>query len=94
MPLRIERRVSATENTLVLEGWLRGPEVAEFATVAGSLRVPLQIDLAHLAGADATGIAMLQVQRARGATLTNASPYIELLLRAHADNPSDESGGS
>jgi hypothetical protein len=83
MPLRIVTRVAKTENALVLDGWLSGPEVAEFERVADSLGVPLQIDLAHVAGADSAGLAALRAQLARGAALTNATPYIDLLLRTY-----------
>lgn len=90
MPLRIVTRVAQIQNALVLEGWLTGPEVAEFERVATTLSIPLCIDLAQLAGADAMGVAALQTQRERGATLTNTSPYIELLLRAHVAIISDD----
>ncbi len=84
MPLRIVTRVEKdSPKALVLDGWLSGPEVEEFETVAASLPMPLRIDLAHVTGADAAGVAALQAQRARGAMLTNASPYIELLLQAY-----------
>ena len=87
MPLRILTRAGKTENVLVLEGWLSGPEVAEFVTLAGSLPLPLRIDLGHVAGADPAGLAALQAERMRGATLTQASPYIELLLQVHPAAP-------
>jgi hypothetical protein len=90
MPLRIEARVSSAENRLILDGWLNGPEVTEFEHAAASLGLPLQIDLAHVAGADRGGIAALHAQRARGATLANASRYVELLLDAHLASPADE----
>lgn len=93
MPLRIVTRVGNVENLIVLEGWLSGPEVMEFETVADELAMPLQIDLTHVAGADITGIAALHAQQARGAKLTNASPYLEVLLRSHAAPPPDSSRG-
>ncbi len=84
MPLRIVTRLEKNAATaLVLDGWLSGPEVEEFEAVAASLAAPLRIDLAHVKGADAAGVAALQAQRARGAALDNVSPYIELLLRAY-----------
>ncbi len=84
MPLRIVTRVEKNAATaLVLDGWLSGPEVEEFEAAAASVSVPLRIDLAHVKGADAAGVAALHAQRARGAALTNASPYIELLLQAY-----------
>ena len=91
VPLRIQTRVGKAENSLVLDGWLTGPEVAEFERVACSLTIPLRIDLAHVTGADSAGVAALHAQRTRGAALANASPYIELLLHAYLgtspDNP-------
>ncbi len=92
MPLRIVTRLVGTKNALVLDGWLTGPEVAEFERVAASVDLPLEVDLAHVTGADAPGVAALRAQQARGATLTNASPYIELLLRAHVTILSDGTG--
>jgi len=93
MPLRIVTRVGGAENVVVLEGWLSGPEVAEFETVTDALAMPLQVDLTHVAGADITGIAALHAQQARGAKLTNASPYLEVLLRSHAAPPPDSPRG-
>jgi hypothetical protein len=89
MALRIQARAGTKENVLVLEGWLSGPEVAEFVTLAGSLEQPLRIDLTHVAGADPAGIHALQAERMRGATLAQASPYIELLLRTHVGDTAD-----
>ena len=84
MPLRIVTRVEKNAGTaLVLDGWLSGPEVDEFEAVAAKVSLPLCIDLAHVTGADAAGVAALHAQQARGAALTNASPYIELLLHAY-----------
>jgi len=85
VPLRIVTRVEKNAGTaLVLDGWLSGPEVEEFEAVAESASLPLRIDLAHVTGADAAGVRALHAQRARGAALANASPYIELLLHAYA----------
>ncbi len=93
MPLRIQSRVDKTESSLVLDGWLTGPEVAEFERVACSLSIPLRIDLAHVTGADSAGVAALHAQRTRGATLANASPYIDLLLRAYLGTMPDDPCG-
>lgn len=87
MPLRIEVRQHSTENTLALEGWLKGPEVEELERLAAWIKPPFRIDLVQLAGADADGVTALQALIERGAVLANASPYIELLLRAHAKTP-------
>jgi len=84
VPLRIVTRVEKNGTALVLDGWLSGPEVDEFEAVAESASLPLRVDLAHVKGADAAGVAALHAQQARGAALTNASPYIELLLHAYA----------
>ncbi len=95
VPLRIVTRTERNApTTLVLDGWLSGPEVEEFEAVAASLSVPPRIDLAHVTGADAAGVAALHAQQARGATLANASPYIELLLRAYlAEAPTARGSG-
>jgi hypothetical protein len=94
MPLRIATHIEDTGNVLILEGWVSGPEVAELETVAGALSLPLRIDLTHVAGADLAGVAALHAQRARGATLVNGSPYVELLLRTHvADVPAPSGSG-
>ena len=49
-----------------------------------SAGLPLRIDLAQLAGADAEGRRSLWRQKRRGACLTGASPYIGLLLERSA----------
>ena len=68
------------EARVELHGRLSGPEIVEFRTACASLPPPVRIDLENLSGASADGILALREQRARGARLTGASPYIELLL--------------
>jgi hypothetical protein len=95
--LVVERaEVGATE--LAVHGWLSGPEVAEFERVAGTVPLPMRIDLSQLAGADQAGLLALCAQRARGACLANASPYISLLIKAQEEAgpgrpPSPHRGG-
>jgi hypothetical protein len=68
------------EVRIELHGRLSGPEVAEFQQACASQPKPLRIELENLSGASADGILALKEQRARGARLTGASPYIDLLL--------------
>jgi hypothetical protein len=53
-------------------------EVERVAAAAGDQ--PLRIDLAHLVGVDPAGLQTLRRLRGRGARLTGASPFVELLL--------------
>ena len=89
MTLRIVQQVTADETEIVLHGWLRAEDITEFEDMAALAGLPLRIDLEHLAGANADGLQALLRQEERGAHLTGASPYIELLLSrtAGADVP-------
>jgi hypothetical protein len=78
--LQIVGRVVEGEAVVELHGWLSELEIAEFEGECAQHPPPLRIDLKNLAGASADGILALKEQRARGARLTGASPYIELLL--------------
>lgn len=80
MTLQIVVREAEPEPVIELHGWLRGPEIGEFQDACSHHTLPLRIDLENLSGASADGILALKEQRARGAVLTGASPYIELLL--------------
>jgi hypothetical protein len=71
------------EALVELHGRLSGPEIAEFQTACAAQGAPLRIGLENLSGASAEGILALKEQRARGARLVGASPYIELLLGDH-----------
>jgi hypothetical protein len=71
------------EARLELHGRLAGPEIAEFQVACATQAAPLRIDLENVSGASADGILALKEQRARGARLVGASPYIELLLGDH-----------
>jgi hypothetical protein len=78
--LQIVGHVVQGEAVVELHGWLSGPEIDEFKGECAQHPPPLRIDLKNLHGASAGGILALKEQRARGARLTGASPYIELLL--------------
>ena len=78
--LRIDVEHSGGECLVALHGWLTGEEVGVFETSCASLEPPFRIDLANLAGADKRGLSALLAQQGRGARITCASPYIELLL--------------
>jgi hypothetical protein len=85
--LQIMGRVVEGEAVVELHGWLSGPEIAEFQDECAHHQPPLRIDLKNLHGASADGILALKEQRARGARLTGASPYIELLLGSARRDP-------
>lgn len=78
--LRIDVERAGRDCLVALHGWLTGEEVEVFETSCASLELPFRIDLANLAGADTRGLSALLAQRGRGARITGASPYIELLL--------------
>lgn len=80
MTLQIVGRVVEGEAVVELHGWLSELEIDEFKGECAQHPPPLRIDLKNLSGASADGILALREQRARGARLTGASPYIELLL--------------
>ena len=80
MTLQIVGRVVEGEAVVELHGWLSELEISEFQSECALHPPPLRIDLKNLSGASADGILALKEQRARGARLTGASPYIELLL--------------
>jgi hypothetical protein len=63
-----------------LEGWLEGEAVAELERVVNGGSGPLRLDLSELRSADTVGLAALRAQRASGAVIVGASPYIRLLL--------------
>ena len=78
--LRINQQVAEDGTVILLHGWLRADHITEFENVAALAGLPLRIDLEHLAGANEDGLRALLRQEERGARLTGASPYIELLL--------------
>lgn len=80
MTLQIVGRMVEGEAVVELHGWLSELEIGEFQSECAQHPPPLRIDLKNLSGASADGILALKEQRARGARLTGASPYIELLL--------------
>jgi hypothetical protein len=85
MPFRIVVRVGGDAVVLELNGWLREAEVALFEEACASQGAPVRIDLENLLGLDAEGLQALHRQRARGVSMTGASPYIELLMSRTAD---------
>lgn len=84
MTLRIDLLAGTSPATIALHGWLSAAEVAEFERTAAEAGLPLRIDLAQLAGADAEGRRSLCRQERRGACLIGASPYIGMLLERSA----------
>jgi hypothetical protein len=92
MTLRIDLLAGKGSATIKLHGWLSAAEVAEFERTVAEAGMPLRIDLAQLAGADAEGRRCLCWQERRGASLTGASPYIGLLLERCAGEAEGEPG--
>jgi len=90
MTLRIDLLAGKGPATIALHGWLSAAEVAEFERTVAEAGLPLRIDLAQLAGADAEGRRCLCRQERRGASLTGASPYIGLLLERSAGGAEGE----
>jgi hypothetical protein len=88
--LQIVSRAAEQEPVIELHGWLRGPEIVEFQEACALNSLPFRIDLENLSGASADGILALKEQRARGAHLTGASPYIELLLTGGPRDPAKD----
>ena len=89
--LRIDVQHAGGECLVGLHGWLTGEQVPVFETSCASLELALRIELAHLFGADARGLAALIAQGKRGARLTGASPHIELLLEGAVGVPGGDS---
>ena len=81
MALQVVCRKLESQSVVELHGWLTGPEIEEFEKACAATPQPLLIHLENLAGASPDGVLALKGQRARGARLVGASPYIELLLR-------------
>jgi hypothetical protein len=81
MTLQMVCRTVENESVIELHGWLSGAEVQEFQKACRAHMLPVRIDLENLAAASPDGILALKEQRARGALLSGASPYIELLLQ-------------
>ena len=90
MTLQIVCRAVEDETVVELHGWLSGPEIVEFQRACATGRSRRRIDLQNVVGASPEGIVALKEQRARGAQLSGASPYIELLL----GGPGTETRGS
>lgn len=93
MTLQIVSVRAAGEARIELHGRLSGPEIAEFQAACAAQAPPLHIDLENLSGASPDGILALKEQRARGARLIGASPYIELLLSGGASDAPRRGGG-
>jgi hypothetical protein len=92
MTLQIVSLLVEGEGRIELHGRLTGLEIAEFQAACASQTPPFRIELANLSGASTDGILALKEQRARGARLTGASPYIELLLSGVASSPRGKGG--
>jgi hypothetical protein len=82
MTLRIFEQVNEDEAMVALHGWFSAAEVTVVETLAAAQSRPLTIELGGLVGVDTEGLRSLRRLRERGAHLTGASPYIELLLKS------------
>jgi hypothetical protein len=85
VPIRIEVRSEGAECTLEMRGWLRSPEIEVFERACASQTLPFRIDLGQLVNVDDAGRRALLRQRARGARLVGASPYLALLMSQSTD---------
>ena len=94
MTLQIVCVLVEGEARIELHGWLTGLEIPELQAACASQSPPFSIDLENLSGASPDGIVALKEQRARGASLTSASPYIELLLSGRPAAVQGKGGGS
>jgi len=73
--------------TLKLEGRVVGPWVDELRHICETLlikRRALELDLAGVLYADASGVAALSSLKLRGVAVTNCSPFMEEQLKASA----------
>ena len=86
MTLRITSAGVAPSATVKIEGRLTGDEIPELRRACEAVEGRLVLDLTYLQSADRQGVSVLQELRSKGADLTGASPYMQLLLdRAAAD---------
>jgi anti-anti-sigma regulatory factor len=90
MTLRIVEEANAQGDVVALHGWLSAAEVEELGKVVAAKGPCLRIDLEQLAGVDAAGLQTLRRLQEKGARLTGASPYIELLLQRKPEADDDE----
>jgi anti-anti-sigma regulatory factor len=80
MTLRIFVEIEEGGATVALHGRLSADEVAEVEKVTTAQGKPLNIDLAQLTGVDAEGLQALRRLRDAGARVTEASPFVEMML--------------
>jgi hypothetical protein len=85
MPFRLVVRPITGGCVVEIHGWLVKPEVGTFEEACASQGQPVSIDLERLLGVDAEGLLALHRQRALGAQLFGASPYIALLMARSAE---------
>lgn len=80
MTFRISAVGSDPTTSLKLDGRLTAEEVPELARLCAGFTGRMVLDLSDLHFADRQGVSALRELQAQGATLTNASPYLRLLL--------------
>lgn len=79
--LRISKRaLSNGTQTLVVEGRLMGPWVAELQRAVAETGAVAAVDLTGLSFADAEGVAALQALGRAGTTLAGASGFLAALM--------------
>jgi anti-anti-sigma regulatory factor len=86
--LRITHARTGTTTTLVLEGAILGPWVAEIRASLAAIprRRKPRIDLAGVTFVDAEGADLLAALRRDGIQIVSPSPFVDELLSLHARN--------
>lgn len=86
--LKITDTRTGTTTTLVLEGSILGPWVAEIRTALAAIprRRKRRIDLAAVTFVDAEGADLLAALRRDGVQIVSPSPFVDELLSLHARN--------
>jgi anti-anti-sigma regulatory factor len=92
MTLRIFVEIDEGQATVALHGRLTADEVPEVEKVASSQDRPLRIDLAQLTSVDSDGLQALRRLCERGARVTDASPFIEMMLERTTTTESGQPG--
>ena len=78
--LRITTDDSVPTMRLIVEGRLKGNNVAELERACAAEAGPVSLDLSNLIHADEQGLRFLSEFRREGNELINASPFIQMLL--------------
>lgn len=82
MAIRITKTVVDCQTVLKVDGWLKADDVEELSRACRSVEGATALDLSELQSADRDGVVVLRELVSLGVDVCNASPYMELLLRA------------